>query len=137
MDWYYRYINVDRKSSNRLFTDFEIGLARAVLKSDSKNFRALTMLGDALTRRGQHKEALEIDKRTAKLFPKDPIVFYNLACSYSNLKMIKEALGALKKALKLGYDDIKYLMEDPDLKNLRKDPRFKRLLAQLRKKGNA
>ena len=120
-----------RKDDHRarlLFSDFEVGLSRAVLDSNPRHARALEMLGQALTRAGRHNEALEADLRLADLRPKDPIAFYNLACSYSNLENLDAAFDALRRAFDLGYRDYRHLLRDPDLENVRRDRRFKRLL---------
>lgn len=111
-----------------LFDDFEIGLARSLLEVNPSNTEALQTLGQALTRAGRHQEALEADLRLAHLRPGDPIAFYNLACSYSNLEDLDGAFDALKRAFELGYNDYKHLLRDPDLENVRRDRRFKQLL---------
>lgn len=117
----------DRRS-RMLFSNFEVGLSRAVLDSNPQHPRALEMLGQALTRAGRHDEALEADLRLAHLRPKDPIAFYNLACSYSNLENLDAAFDALRRAFDLGYRDYRHLLRDPDLENVRRDRRFKSLL---------
>lgn len=111
-----------------ILSSFEIGLSRAVLESNPGEIRALEMLGQALTRAGKHGEALEADLRLAGLRPKDPIAFYNLACSYSHLENLDAAFDALHRAFDLGYRDYRHLLRDPDLENVRRDRRFKRLL---------
>ena len=60
--------------------------------------------------------------------PKTRIAWYNLACSFAVLGMIEPAFSALQKALELGYRTASRLRRDPDLKSLRRDPRFARLL---------
>jgi tetratricopeptide (TPR) repeat protein len=111
-----------------LFSNFEVGLSRAVLDSNPRNARALEMLGQALTRVGRHNEALEADLKLADLRPKDPVAFYNLACSYSNLDNLDAAFDALRRAFDLGYRDYRHMLRDPDLENVRRDRRFKSLL---------
>ena len=115
-------------SSRLLFSEFEVGLARASLDSNPRNVRALEMLGQALTRVGKHDEALEADLRLASLRPRDPVAHYNLACSYSNLANLDAAFDALRRAFDLGYRDYRHLLRDPDLENVRRDRRFKSLL---------
>jgi tetratricopeptide (TPR) repeat protein len=114
--------------SQPLFDEFEIGLARAVTEGNPGNPRALEMLGQALTRARRHGEALEADLRLSSLRPGDPVVFYNLACSYSNLENLDAAFDALRRAFDLGYRDYRHLLRDPDLENVRRDGRFKSLL---------
>lgn len=111
-----------------ILSSFEVGLSRAVLESNPQDVRALEMLGQALTRSGRHDEALEADLRLAGLRPKDPIAHYNLACSYSHLDNLDAAFDALHRAFDLGYRDYRHLLRDPDLENVRRDRRFKRLL---------
>lgn len=125
---YDKFIPVDPRKADDRFHDFEIGLARAALRLDPKRIDALTMLGHAFTHRCQHRQALAVDRKLVQYSPDDATVHYNLACSLSNLGEVDESLDALKKALDLGYRDIPYLMSDPDLANVRSDPRFKRLL---------
>lgn|SRR5579863_3947652 len=111
-----------------LFSEFEVGLSRAILDANPRHPRALEMLGQALTRAGRHDEALEADLRLADVRPKDPVAFYNLACSYSNLENLDAAFDALRRAFDLGYRDYRHMLRDPDLENVRRDRRFKTLL---------
>ncbi len=125
---YHKFIEVDKQEADERFLEFEVDLSRAALRSRPHWFEALTMLGHALTKAGNHKQALAIDLKLAKLRPNDAIVFYNLACSLSNLERVDESLEALQQSLDLGYKDFSYLLGDPDLENIRRDPRFKRML---------
>jgi len=106
--------------------DFQINFYEKLIKEKPDFIEALIALGDLYTKKGLYKKGLEIDKHLSKLKPKDPIVFYNLACDYSLLNQIEEAIKTLGKAIELGYDDFKWLEKDPDLENLRKDPRYLR-----------
>lgn len=123
-----RFIEPDGRKADRVFSNFEIRLSKSILDGDPKHVEALTILGAALTRAGRHEEALEVDLKTTTLLRNEPSAFYNLACSYSVLSRIDESIAALRKALDLGYRDINHLMKDEDLKNVRRDPRFRELL---------
>jgi tetratricopeptide (TPR) repeat protein len=104
--------------------EFEIQFFEGIAKRDPRYIEALQILGDAYTKTGQWEKGLHVDKRLAKLCPGNPLVFYNLACSYSIMGHLDQAFAALRKAVKLGYDDARWLNRDPDLKNLRADSRF-------------
>lgn len=121
-------LRVWETEAQRRFDAFEIDLARAALRADPGHVPALHMLGQALSRAGRHAEALETDLRLASLRPDDPVVFYNLACSYTQMGDLDSAFEALGKAFDLGYNDYPHLLRDPDLKNLREDQRFKKFL---------
>jgi len=67
---------------------------------------------------------LALDRRLAALRPRDPVAFYNLACSHSLLKQLTRGFAALRKAIQLGYRDFDHMQLDMDLEHLRKDPRW-------------
>jgi tetratricopeptide (TPR) repeat protein len=116
--------------------DFEISFYEKLLKKNPDFVNALIALGDAYTRRGRYKDGLEIDKRLTRLKPEDPIVYYNLACSYSLLKMADLCLAALKKTIHLGYRDFSFMEKDPDLQFIRQDPRYKELLTKYEQRSD-
>ena len=94
---------------------------------------ALQLLGDHYTQRGRFTEGLHVDERLARLEPGNPLVFYNLACSYSLTDEFDRAYLALSQAIKLGYRDFKWLAKDPDLKKLRTHPVFQELKEKIRR----
>jgi tetratricopeptide (TPR) repeat protein len=108
--------------------EFEIDFLGRVLERDPFNVDALRVHGNNLAAKGQYARALQIDRRLVRLIPDNSIAWYNLACSYAVLGMIEPAFAALQRSLELGYRFIKRLRRDPDLKALRRDPRFARLL---------
>ncbi len=112
---------------------FETGIAAAFLRAEPGHREAMEMLGHALTRQGKHDEALTVDRRLVGLEPENAYVRYNLACSLSNLGKVEEALRELEIAIELGYDDLSFMQQDPDLERVRKDPRYRALLAKGRK----
>ncbi len=114
--------------------DFQIAFYEGIVREAPDLVDALIPLGDAYTRRGFYEKGLEIDLRLSRLRPGDPVVFYNLACSYSLLGQADPAVESMEKALNLGYNDLDFLMSDPDLKNLRRDARLRQLLREHRKK---
>ena len=108
--------------------DFEISFYEGVIKRAPNYVEALIPLAEAYTRRGFYKEGLEMDKRLSRLCQDDPIIHYNLACSFALLGQDKEALLSLQRAVALGYNQFNYLLRDPDLKPLHRHPEFQKLL---------
>ena len=104
--------------------DVQIQFMEGVVRRDPRYVEALQLLGDNYTKRGRYNEGLTVDERLAELEPENPLVFYNLACSYSLTDQCDRAADAVEKALSLGYSDFKWLAKDPDLKKLRKHPRY-------------
>lgn len=116
--------------------DFEIDFCEGVLRKRKDFIPALQLLSDAYTRKGDYKKGLKIDLKLSRLRRNDPVVFYNLACDYSLLENCEEAFLSLEKAFTLGYNDISFMLQDPDLKKLREEPQFEKLLKDIEiKKG--
>jgi tetratricopeptide (TPR) repeat protein len=118
--------------------DTKIQFIEGLVKRDPVYVDALQMLGDHYTQRGRFSDGLSVDEKLAQLEPENPVVFYNLACSYSLIEEYGRAVGALEKAFILGYRDFSWLAKDPDLKNLRAQPAFgplKEMIRALKKKS--
>ena len=99
--------------------DIEIQFLEGVVRRDRQYVEALQLLGDDYTRRGRFEDGLQVDRRLARLCPEDPLVHYNLACSFSLTEEFRKAAHALRKALQSGYRDFEHLRRDSDLEPLR------------------
>jgi tetratricopeptide (TPR) repeat protein len=110
--------------------DFELDFFSGVLQRFSDYVDVLRLMGHLLTLKGRFHEGLQIDRRLARLRPGDPLVHYNLACSYSLLKRADLSIQTLRRAIELGYSDFRYMREDHDLDFIRHDPRFRQLLRE-------
>ena len=99
--------------------DIEINFLEGVLKRDRNYVEALQLLGDDYTRRGRYKDGLKVDRDLARLCPDDPLVHYNLACSFSLTAEFRKAVKSLRKAIDCGYRDFEHLRRDEDLAPLR------------------
>ncbi len=113
--------------------DFQIRFYEDILKDKPDFIEALIAIGDLYTQRGMVEKGLDVDLRLSRLRPDDDGVLYNLACSYSLMREIDKAFGAMKLALECGYDDLNYLEVDDDLEHLRKDERFQEYFDRFRK----
>ena len=112
--------------------DVEIGFIEGVVRKDPSFVEALQILGDDYTKRGRFDDGLKVDEQLADLRPQDATVLYNLACSYSLTGQTEQAFDALQRSLAAGYDDFKWLAQDPDLEAVRKHPRYKEVRAQIK-----
>lgn len=112
--------------------DVEISFFAGIVRRDPDYVEALQILGDAYTRRGEYADGLKVDEQLARLRPADALVHYNLACSYSLTAQIDQSGASLEKALQLGYRDFKWIVTDPDLRNLRRAALYRKIRARLR-----
>lgn len=113
--------------------DVKISFLEGVVRRDPQYVEALQILGDQYTQRGLFTRSLQVDQQLSRLEPANPLVFYNLACSYSLNGDYDLAVGSLDKALNLGYRDFSWLSRDPDLRPLRKHPLYRAIQAKIRK----
>ncbi|MDN3515804.1 MAG: hypothetical protein NG747_15620 [Candidatus Brocadia sp.] len=113
--------------------EFTIWFLEGILERNANYVDCLVYLGNAYTARGMYEKGLLVDQKLSRLRPNDPLVQYNLACSYALLKNIDAAFEALEKAIALGYKDIYHLEKDKDLAHLREDDRYRKLLEKIKK----
>ena len=111
---------------------FEIGFFESVLRRDPGYTEVIEILGGLYTKTGRIEDGLKMDRKLVRLLPKNPTAHYNLACSLALCKRKTDALRSLKEAIALGYDDIDWMSQDPDLEILKADPVFKKLLSKLK-----
>ena len=119
-----------RKEAREL--DVKISFLEGLLRRDPHCVEALQMLGDHYSQRGNHDHSLKVDQQLALLQPRNPLVFYNLACSHSLNGEVDRAAEALEKALALGYRDFNWLARDPDLDQLRQHPLYHSIETKIR-----
>lgn len=110
------------------------GIRRAeqVLVLNPHDGRALSLGAGALIDDGQTERALEWSRRALKLYPDDTSALVNIACVHSRLDQRDEALDLLERAFTRGCGKRDWVENDPDYLNLRREPRFHRLLSGLR-----
>jgi tetratricopeptide (TPR) repeat protein len=113
--------------------DTKIQFMEGLVRRDPDYVDALQLLGDHYTARGRFTEGLHVDEHLARLLPENPLVFYNLACSYSLTDEFDRAFFALDRAIELGYRDFKWLAKDPDLKKLRAQPAYEDIKEKIRR----
>ena len=120
-----------RKEAREL--DVKITFLEGLVRRDPQYVEALQILGDHYTQRGKYEHSLKVDQQLSRLQPRNPLVYYNLACSHSLNGEFDRAAAALEKALALGYRDFKWLARDPDLGPLRRHPLYRKIETKIRK----
>ncbi|KXK30116.1 MAG: hypothetical protein UZ01_01589 [Candidatus Brocadia sinica] len=114
--------------------EFIIWFFEGILEKNPNYVDCLLYLGNAYTTHGMYEKGLSVDQKLSRLRPNDPLVHYNLACSYALLKNIDAAFEVLEKAIALGYKDIYHLERDKDLAYLREDVRYQKLIEKIKKR---
>lgn len=123
----------ERKNYSEAAEQFEKSLAFI-----EPNLPAHTSLGEALMKLRSYPEAikhfsraLELSKGSKELLEAN----YNLACALARDGRNPEAIEALHRAAKAGPLSASQLERDGDLENLRGDPEFQKLIADVKSKG--
>jgi Flp pilus assembly protein TadD len=111
--------------------EFEIGFYESVLRRYAGYTDVIELLGGLYTHQGRVADGLRLDRRLVRLQPDNATAHYNLACSLALSRRKADALRALRKSVDLGYADLEWLSNDPDLEILRNQPQFQELLARL------
>ena len=111
---------------------FEIEFFEAVHRHCPDYVDVVGLLGGLYTKVGRIADGLKMDRKLVRLEPDNPTAHYNLACSLALCKKRPDALRSLRQALSLGYDDLDWMQQDPDLEILKNDPEFLKLLRKLK-----
>jgi adenylate cyclase len=106
-----------------------------VLAQDPSNGAAISFGVHALAVLGQHERAMEWMERALLVDPDNLNMRYNFACTLARdfgdrdgaIKMLDSAMSRLKGSI--GNAEF-----DPDLESIRDDPRFKKILADAKKR---
>ncbi len=112
--------------------EFEMRFFESVLRRDPGYTAVVEILGGLYTRHGRIADGLRMDRKLVRLLPQNATAHYNLACSLALSKRKRDALRSLHQAVKLGYTDLDWMQQDPDLDVLKEDPAFLALVAQLK-----
>jgi hypothetical protein len=110
---------------------WEIEFYEDILKRNPDYVEVLSLLGGLYTGSKMYAKGLYVDQRLAMLKKDDPIVQYNLGCSYALVRQTDRAFEALNRAVDLGYRDTKHMADDHDLDGIRSDPRYAALVARI------
>lgn len=111
---------------------FEIAFYESVLRRNRTYTDVIELLGGLYTKQGRIADGLRMDRRLVKLHPANATAHYNLACSLALSKRRRDALRSLRRAIDLGYRDLDWMTQDPDLDSLKSHPEFESLITELK-----
>lgn len=94
----------------------------------SDDARAFCLGAVAWCQLGEQSRALDWARRALAMDPDEPMTLYNVACVYSLLGQIEEAIDTLNRAVAKGFTHKAWIENDADFKPLHGDPRFRALL---------
>jgi adenylate cyclase len=96
-----------------------------------ENARALCVGSIAIIEAGDRKRSLHWAALALAINPRENVILYNVACTYSLLGEGERALECLAKAIRNGFCDEAWMTNDPDLASVRNLPHFQSLLKSL------
>lgn len=102
------------------------------LQASPNDIALVSRFGLYSARVGDKEKAIEYMQRALELGPQDANVNFRVGLAYELLALRDEALTKLNKAIELGYS-IKSLESEPDLLNLRRDPRYEKIAKNQKK----
>jgi tetratricopeptide (TPR) repeat protein len=111
--------------------EFEMTFFESVLKRSPDYTDVIEILGGLYTKHGRIADGLKMDRKLVRYLPENATAHYNLACSLALSKRKADALKSLRRAIELGYQDIDWLLQDPDLNELKEHPDFEAVIAPI------
>lgn len=107
------------------------GIYHVLAQASPQDPRPWFGLAYCLHSAGEYEAAIDAHQKAATFEATKGIALYNLACAYSMTGQLDKAMEALHASREAGFDLASSIPGDTDLDNLRKDPRFVDLLAEL------
>jgi len=98
------------------------------LDLNPEDTRALIMAAAVNANIGNADRAIDFSERALAMDKDDPMLLYNVACTFSKLGREEDALEALEHAVEKGWADRAWIEHDSDLDSIRESPRYKSLI---------
>ncbi len=108
---------------------------KKVVEMQPDNGEAWHLLGYAYHAGGELEKAIPAHLKGAESKQYKAISLYNLGCAYSLKKDADKAFDYLNQAAAAGFDDVHQVKSDPDMKNIKDDERFEKLIARMKNGG--
>lgn len=88
-------------------------------------------------RAGRYGDAATVLMVAARIKPRRPDVWYNLACARARMGRTAVAITALWRAVECGYRDVAHMRTDADLASLRTEKGYLEILQRMQSRGAA
>ncbi|HKR28064.1 MAG TPA: protein kinase [Acidobacteriaceae bacterium] len=128
---YLPYINalerLGRKKEAEHYRELLTKVLQQQLERVPEDVRARVLFATFLAYAGQEDEATRHLQTAIALRPGDANILYNAACTYGVMKRKPDALETLKRAIAAGYNNMPWIMNDPDLDCLHDDAEFRKI----------
>jgi Tfp pilus assembly protein PilF len=123
------YINMARKTPSLARENYENAINELTLaiKKYPVYTEAFANRAVVYMQLKKFNKAMDDLKAAEQINPKDPNLHYNYMAWYSLQNQLDRALDSLDEALTNGFSDYDSLRHDPDLKNVRKHPEFRKI----------
>jgi TolB-like protein/Tfp pilus assembly protein PilF len=124
------YFHAQAHNSMGMIAERDVALRRAIrlmqarLELNPDDARACNLLAGAFSIMGETAAALDYAERSLAIDPEDPMLLYNVACTYAQLNKPDDALACLERAVDKGFGHKEWIEHDPDLTSIRDTPRF-------------
>jgi TolB-like protein/Flp pilus assembly protein TadD len=126
------YFSLGRLEAAREAARRGIERAERHLELNPDDTRALNLGLGGLASLGDTEKTLQFARRSLEIDGENPDTLYNVACGYALVGETERALDCLERASIRGMAIADWAENDSDLASVQNEPRFRRLIAQLK-----
>jgi serine/threonine protein kinase/Flp pilus assembly protein TadD len=121
-------VALGRNDEAKIAYQKQVHLIDQHLDLNPEDSRALILGATANANIHDEERAVDFAKRAIAVDPDDPMLLYNIACTYATLGRTEDALDALEHSVEKGWGDPAWIEHDADLDSIRESPRYKALV---------
>jgi len=123
---------LERTAEVRAIAEQILARTDRYLAQNPEDPRAHYFRGGALVQLSRKQEGFEAVERAIDLRPDEFATLYNAGCVYAIAGETDRALELLDAAIAQHRGNLEWLIQDPDWKGLRDDPRYQQIIGRLR-----